>query len=120
MKPWGLAALVLAGMSGAATSQELVAKGSGAVLRGLDKIDGDIVDMTLANGEAAKIGRLSVELRECRYPQGTAADAYAFLTIRDVSNQDIMFDGWMIASSPALNALEHPRYDVWVLSCKSE
>ena len=28
-----------------------------------------------------------------------------------------LFDGWMIASSPALNALDHPRYDVWVIGC---
>jgi len=28
-----------------------------------------------------------------------------------------VFKGWMIASSPALNALDHPRYDVWVLRC---
>ena len=28
-----------------------------------------------------------------------------------------VFSGWMFASSPALNPLEHPVYDVWVLSC---
>ena len=28
-----------------------------------------------------------------------------------------LFSGWMLASSPALSALDHPRYDVWVLSC---
>ena len=30
------------------------------------------------------------------------------------------FTGWMFASSPALNALEHPVYDVWVLDCKDK
>ncbi|MCW8843320.1 MAG: DUF2155 domain-containing protein, partial [Rhodobacteraceae bacterium] len=30
-----------------------------------------------------------------------------------------LFQGWMIASSPALSALDHPRYDVWVLRCKT-
>ena len=30
-----------------------------------------------------------------------------------------IFKGWMFASSPALSALDHPRYDVWVLSCSS-
>ena len=29
-----------------------------------------------------------------------------------------LFSGWMFASSPALNALEHPVYDVWVIDCK--
>ena len=31
-----------------------------------------------------------------------------------------LFSGWMLASSPALNALEHPVYDVWVLDCGGE
>jgi len=30
-----------------------------------------------------------------------------------------IFRGWMFASSPALNALEHPVYDVWVIDCKT-
>ncbi len=30
-----------------------------------------------------------------------------------------IFTGWMFASSPALNALEHPVYDVWVIDCKT-
>ena len=28
-----------------------------------------------------------------------------------------LFRGWMFASSPALNALEHPVYDIWVIDC---
>jgi hypothetical protein len=28
-----------------------------------------------------------------------------------------IFSGWMFGSSPALNPLEHPVYDVWVLDC---
>jgi hypothetical protein len=28
-----------------------------------------------------------------------------------------LFTGWMFASSPALSALEHPVYDLWVLDC---
>lgn len=30
-----------------------------------------------------------------------------------------IFRGWMFASTPALNALEHPVYDVWVIDCKT-
>jgi hypothetical protein len=32
---------------------------------------------------------------------------------------DRIFAGWMFASSPALNALEHPVYDVWVIDCRT-
>ena len=44
-------------------------------------------------------------------------EAEAHLTIVDASAPQPVFDGWMIASSPALSALDHPRYDVWVMRC---
>ncbi len=98
-----------------------VSVGTGAVLRGLDKLNGTSADMELATGESAQLGKLTVILRDCRYPSGNAAgDAFAFLTIEDGNATDPIFEGWMIASSPALNAMEHPRYDVWVLRCKIE
>ncbi|MEQ9259005.1 MAG: DUF2155 domain-containing protein [Roseovarius sp.] len=114
-----LAALGVASLAGSlAGAQEAVEPGTGAVLRGLDKVNASVTDMTLANGEIADFGRLIVQLRECRYPEGDpAGDAYAFLTIKDDVTGVLLFSGWMLASSPALNALEHPRYDVWVVSC---
>ena len=55
----------------------------------------------------------------CRYPaEDPASDAFAFLQITDMRGEEQVFQGWMIASSPALNALDHPRYDVWVMSCR--
>jgi hypothetical protein len=33
--------------------------------------------------------------------------------------ENMIFSGWMFASSPALNGLEHPVYDVWVIDCKT-
>ncbi len=120
MRPLGLFTAAVLIWSGAAIAQENVAAGTGVVLRGLDKVDGDVVDLTLQNGETGTLGRLSVKVGDCRYPRATASDSYAYLTIFDTPSQDVVFDGWMIASSPALNALEHPRYDVWVLRCKTD
>jgi hypothetical protein len=55
---------------------------------------------------------------ECRYPaDNPAGDAEAHLTISDNLRPEPVFNGWMIASSPGLSSLDHPRYDVWVLSC---
>ena len=114
-----LALVCLLAFSQAAMAQQ-VSKGTGAVLRGLDKVDGDVTDIELANGEIQQIGRIRVHLRECRFPAGNpSGDAYAFLTIAEVDGDAPAFEGWMIASSPALNALEHPRYDVWVMRCKT-
>lgn len=122
MKPTFSILTVLAmAMPGMSAAQETVEIGKGAVLRGLDKLDGDVRDFEIANGEAGKIGRLRVELGECRYPQGDpAADAFAYLSIHEEKGGKPLFAGWMVASSPALNPLEHPRYDVWVLRCKTD
>lgn len=120
MRPWAaLASLALAVAPAAA--QEETSPGTGAVLRGLDKMNGQVVDLDLAAGESAAMGRLLVRVHECRYPQGDPArDAFALLTIRDAETGPPLFEGWMVASSPALNALEHSRYDIWVLRCKTE
>ncbi|MDO5648032.1 DUF2155 domain-containing protein [Paracoccus sp. (in: a-proteobacteria)] len=94
-------------------------RGSGALLRGLDKISGRATDIPLAVGDAVRYGRLEVRLGECRYPSGDpSSDAFAQMTITDMQQNVTLFAGWMIASSPALSALDDPRYDVWVISCK--
>ncbi len=40
-------------------------------------------------------------------------------TTGDGTVENTAFSGWMIASSPALNALDNPRYDVWLLRCNN-
>ncbi len=99
-----------------------VSEASGAVLRGLDKIAGEATDLTLKVGETIGYGRLQITLGDCRYPFGNlSGDAFAWLVIRDQKNpENVLFEGWMVASSPALNALDHPRYDVWVIRCTTE
>lgn len=107
-----LAALPLAAQQHSAES------GAGAVLRALDKVDGKTIDVNIASGGGAEIFGLTVELADCRYPaDNPTGDAFAFLMIRDTGASDLVFQGWMVASSPALNALDHSRYDVWVLRC---
>jgi len=95
--------------------------GTGALLRGLDRITGMVENFSMQVGETLEFERLEITLEACRYPVGDInADAYALLKIRDIRNTDPSFYGWMFASSPALSALDHPRYDVWVLSCESD
>lgn len=90
----------------------------GADLRFLDKLTSETGDVELSIGQAAKFGRLVVQLDRCRYPTGNpASDAEAHLTIIEETTNTQLFTGWMLASSPALSALDHPRYDVWVLNC---
>lgn len=92
--------------------------GQGVVLRGLDKVSGATLDVEVGNGATVRVFGLDVALTECRYPAGNpSGDAYAFMEIHETARADAIFQGWMIASSPALSALDHPRYDIWVLRC---
>jgi hypothetical protein len=94
-------------------------RGTGVVLRALDKVSGATTDLELTAGISGEMFGLEVGLTECRYPAGNpAGDAFAYLVIREIGQeQGVAFTGWMVASSPALSALDHARYDVWVLRC---
>ncbi|MEL6170107.1 MAG: DUF2155 domain-containing protein [Pseudomonadota bacterium] len=95
-----------------------VRNGPSAILRGLDKISGATSDLTVPAGGRVQYGRLSVEVGECRYPaDNPSGDAFAWVEISEDGAEERLFRGWMIASSPALSALDHPRYDVWVIRC---
>ena len=93
-------------------------QGQGAELRGLDKVSGDVFEFKLGLGDTAQLGRIEVTLAECRYPEDNpSGEAYAWLSVTGEGGTNVFFDGWMIASSPALSALDHSRYDVWVIRC---
>lgn len=92
--------------------------GAGALLRTLDRNSGEVIDVEMEPGQTMAYGPLQVTLAECRYPaENPSGDAFARLRIVDVRAVEELFAGWMIASSPAMSALEHRRYDVWVLRC---
>ncbi|MGF1658662.1 MAG: DUF2155 domain-containing protein, partial [Rubrimonas sp.] len=90
---------------------------NGALLRGLDKFSGLTTDLEAPLGAAVRYARLSVTVRTC---EGRDGDARAWLEIVDLKHPDApAFAGWMMAASPALSALDHPRYDVWVIACST-
>ncbi len=91
-----------------------------ARLRMLDKMTGRVETFDLGVGAHERRARLDIALRACRTPpEDEVEDAFAYLEIRDLREDAPRFRGWMIASSPALSALDHARYDVWVLSCST-
>lgn len=102
------------------TEEARAVKGLGASLRALDKTTGEVRNFSLMDGQVEAFGYLRIGLTECRHPDDNAAgEAYAYLTIAEETKMDApVFQGWMIASSPALNAMDHARYDVWVLRCQ--
>ncbi|MBR5130773.1 MAG: DUF2155 domain-containing protein [Alphaproteobacteria bacterium] len=92
------------------------------VLRGVDKITGRVSTMQASVGKQISFGHLTISVEKCftRPPEETPENS-AFLVVSekkiDGTNVDI-FTGWMFSSNPALSAMEHPGYDIWVIACK--
>jgi hypothetical protein len=115
-----VSAFICAASIASAQSEIRTSSGDIAMLRALDTITGSVTDYDVRVGTSVPVERLRVTVEECRYPKSNPnADAFVYLKIYDEKREEPEFDGWMIASSPALSALEHSRYDVWVLGCKS-
>jgi len=96
--------------------------GEAAVLRTLDKVTARTQDLVISIDETVTYGTLEITVRKCikRSPEEPPETA-TFLEISEKQQEEephSLFLGWMFASSPALNALEHPVYDVWVIDCK--
>ena len=95
-----------------------------AVLRGLDKVTARAMSFVVAVGEAASFGTLTVTVGACRTttPEQAPEDA-VYLDIVDSppgEESATVFAGWMFSSSPAVSALDHPVYDVWLDDCVTE
>lgn len=92
-----------------------------AKLQALDKVTGRMsVIEAPVNGEV-KFGSFSIVVRSCQTasPEETPED-YAFVDVADTTRSGKTFNifkGWMLSSSPSLNSVEHPIYDVWLLKC---
>jgi hypothetical protein len=111
-------ALCLGFVAGAAGAEEA----DRAVMRGLDKITARISTLEAPVGQVVRFGTLEIVARACRKrPPEETPESVAFLEIWESRPGEptlSLFRGWMFASSPALNALEHPVYDVWVIDCR--
>lgn len=120
-----LAALVvaLAGAVPAAAQQAPPAPPQlpGVVLQGLDKVTARISTIEVPLDTLVRFGTLEIAVRACyKTPPTEPPENTAFLEIVEVKPgepRETIFSGWMFASSPALSALEHPVYDVWVIDC---
>ncbi|WP_299962751.1 DUF2155 domain-containing protein [uncultured Roseobacter sp.] len=111
------AAFLLAVVAGSASAQQ-VSEADGVVLRGLDKISGQVYDIEMRAGQTALFEQLRITVTSCRYPVGNpSGDAFVALDVADATHGGRVFSGWMIASAPALSALDHARYDLWAMRC---
>lgn len=93
------------------------------VFGNLDKVTGRVNTMSGRVDAPIQFGTLEVITRSCfTHPPEEPPENAAFVEIYDLpekGEKKKVFSGWMYASSPALSALDHPVYDVWVLRCES-
>jgi hypothetical protein len=94
----------------------------GAILQGLNKTTARVSTIEAALDRAVRFGTLEIVARAChKKPPTETPESTAFLEIVDMrpdSPAVPVFTGWMFASSPAVSAMEHPVYDVWVVDCR--
>ena len=102
--------------------------GNIGVFQGLDKITARIKTFEIKVGIPKKFGILDIDLQKCVYSKPLdEPESIAYIKVSNKSekfsvnkNELSIFEGWIFASSPALNAMEHPVYDVSLISCKKD
>ena len=93
-------------------------------LTALDKITAKTSSIRLAVGEKNFFGPLEIKALKCQLYEGKDnSDTVAYIQVRDLSSKDnnsvFLFNGWTFASSPTLQSIDHPIYDLWVTGCEN-
>ena len=97
-------------------------EGNRLVIQGLDKITARIKTFEVDVSQTYKFGVLDIFVERCVFSKPIfKPESLAYIRIKDNSDRlsEVKFKGWMFASSPALNALENPVYDISILACKN-
>jgi hypothetical protein len=117
--------LLLAGLSLLATGAAMADPIANPVasFKGLDKISADVTPFDVYINETVQFGSLQITPRACyTNPPDEIQRTAAFVEVDQVSLQGQakrVFTGWMFADSPALNSVDNPVYDFWLVDCKT-
>ena len=93
-------------------------------IKALDKITAKTSTIRLAVGEKKFFGPLEIKALKCQLSENNdTIDTVAYLQVKDLSaknnNQVFLFNGWTFASSPTLQSIDHPIYDLWITGCEN-
>ena len=93
-------------------------------LTALDKITAKTSSIKLAIGDKKIFGSLEIQALKCQLSESSdTSDTIAYIQVKDLSakdnNQVFLFNGWTFASSPTLQSIDHPIYDLWITSCEN-
>ena len=93
-------------------------------IKALDKISAKTSSIRSVIGEKNFFGPLEIKVLKCQLMENNdSTDTVAYLQVKDLSkkdnNQVYLFNGWTFASSPTLQSIDHPLYDLWLTSCEN-
>jgi len=93
-------------------------------IKALDKITAKTSSIRLTLGEKKSFGPLEIKVLKCQLSESNNSnEAVAYLQVKDLStkdnNQVFLFNGWTFSSSPTLQSIDHPVYDLWVTGCEN-
>ena len=93
-------------------------------IRALDKITAKTSEIKLAIGEKKFFGSLEIKGLKCQLSEHNEfTDTVAYLQVKDLASKDnnqvFLFNGWTFVSSPTLQSIDHPIYDLWITSCEN-
>lgn len=105
-------------------------RGGAAIIQAIDKVTAESLKFEAPIGQPIRFKTLIITVRAC---ETTAVDeeqpdAAAYMTIdsqpkaapgRAAPPAKQVFRGWMFASTPGVNPLQHPVYDAWLISCRA-
>ena len=93
-------------------------------LKALDKITAKTSSIRVAVGAKKFFGTLEIKALKCQLSEDKdTSDTVAYIQVKDLSSKDnnrvFLFNGWTFASSPTLQSIDHPIYDLWITSCEN-
>jgi hypothetical protein len=105
-------------------------RANAAILQALDKVTAESIRFEAQVGKPVRYKSLVFTVRACETaaPDELAPEAAAYVVIdsepraqpgRAKRPSREIFRGWMYATSPSLNPLEHPVYDAWLIACRT-
>ena len=109
------------------TTEEKIIKKNDKIyinIKALDKVTAKTSDIRLAIGEKKFFGSLEIKGLKCQLSEDSEfIDTVAYLQVKDLASKDnnqvFLFNGWTFASSPTLQSIDHPIYDLWITSCEN-
>lgn len=101
-----------------------------AILQALDKVTTETMRFEAKVGQTVRYKDLVFTVRACETaaPDELAPEAAAYVVInsapraqpgRVAAPSRQVFRGWMFASTPSINSVQHPVYDAWLVACKT-